>query len=144
MSRHGPAPDGRCYIAVVKTTAALLTLTFASSAALGEDAIWILAEQTPQSLLDAGAELLSADSVVWPEGGDLRLSYWRDSGDLVFRCAEMWLEGTARTSCWTRVAAEAESSRSGRTYSTRRRPVGYQAPTYYAPIYPYVWLDGWR
>jgi len=127
------------------------TVALASIALLGvataraDDASWILQpDLTPTQLADAGALLTASDSLRWPDGPSVDLSYWLGAGDIVYRCAALAVEGAMNASCWRREpVAGASAGDQARSISTRRRP----APTIgdgsqSIAIQPYVWWDG--
>jgi hypothetical protein len=127
----------------LRTQALLLLATLAlAAAASAEEASWILEPAlTPARLAADGATLTANDTVRWPEGPSVDITYWRGGGDLVYRCATLSGAGTSSASCWRQqlVAPSADSRHIG----TRQRPapimIGSAQSVGFAP---YVWLEG--
>lgn len=127
------------------------TVALASIALLGiataraDDASWILQpDLTPTRLADAGALLTAGDSVRWPDGASVDLSYWLGADDVVYRCAALAAEGATNASCWRREpVAGATPGEQARMISTRRRPAPTIGDTSQSiAIQPYVWWNG--
>jgi len=81
---------------------AVVLFAFASLATAAAHADeWILqADLTPARLAERGAVLTSSDSVRWPNGPNVDLSYWLGDGDVVYRCAELAADDVTNASCW--------------------------------------------
>jgi hypothetical protein len=126
-----------------RVQAPLLLATLAlGAAASAEEAGWILEPAlTPATLAADGAALTANDTVRWPEGPSVDITYWRGGGDVVYRCATLSGAGTSSASCWRQqlVAPSADS----RHIHTRQRPapivIGSAQSVGFAP---YVWLEG--
>ena len=115
---------------------ALLT----SAAAHADEASWILQpDLTPTRLAERGAVLTSSDSVRWPNGPSVDLSYWRGDGDVVYRCAELAAEAATNASCWRLEVVAADQSR---VISTRQRPAPTVDASQPVAVQPYVWWNG--
>jgi hypothetical protein len=113
-------------------------------AAEAQDASWILEPQvTPARLAADGASLTASESVKWPEGPSVDLTYWLGAGDVVYRCATLFADGTSNASCWRQqVLAHASGTDSSRHISTRQRPAPIMVdPAQSAGFAPYVWLE---
>ena len=111
-----------------------------SAVASADDALWILEPGvSPLTLSERGAELTSTDTLSWPDGRTVQTSYWRDAGDAIYRCADLFALDATSSSCWRRqVAAGAgdrDDSRIYRKYSTR--PPRWRP--YYDGRYPATW-----
>jgi len=131
--------DARSKVLVL-ISAALLGLATAHA----QDASWILQpELTPTRLADDGALLTASDSVHWPDGPSVDVSYWLGAGDIVYRCAALATAGTTSTSCWRRQIVDGLADDDARRISTRRRPTPTIGDTSQSiAIQPYVWWEG--
>ena len=121
---------------------AVALFAFASLAAAAAHADeWILqADLTPARLAERGAVLTSSDSVRWPNGPNVDLSYWLGDGDVVYRCAELAADDVTNASCWRLTVVAGDQSR---WISTRRRPPSTAADASQpVAVQPYVWWNG--
>ena len=115
-----------------------------SAATHADDASWILQpDLTPTRLSDDGAVLTASDSVRWPSGPSVDISYWLGAGDIVYRCAALSAEGATNASCWRQQRVVGAATDDGHRISTRQRP----PPTIVDPaepvaVQPYVWMEG--
>ena len=127
----------------MKTTTLFLTLLLGASAAQASDYAWLPEpDMTPTSLSSAGAALTGTDSILWPDGKSVLLTYWLGENDVTFRCAELRDGDAANPSCWRREDVLAPAARSGqvaRSISTRRRPA---VQDYCEPYFsrPNIWV----
>ena len=119
-------------------------LLLSAHPSMAQDEAWLLqSELTPERLSASGAVLTGTDSMAWPDGRAVFVTYWLGAGDAVFRCAEIRDGEAASPSCWQRelVAASETTSRPVvRTLSTRRRALPFDP---YQPGYgliPHIWL----
>jgi hypothetical protein len=122
---------------------AALLLACSCGAAQAQDASWILDSQlTPARLVADGAVLTASDSVRWPEGPSVVLTYWRGAGDVVYRCATLLADGASNASCWRQQGIAHASSDASRHISTRQRPAPVMVdPAQSLGYTPYVWLE---
>ena len=123
-------------------------LFFAASEASAQADTWLLQEgMTPQTLSSTGASLIDTDSMVWPDGRSVFVTYWLGGGDIVFRCAEIRDGETTSPSCWQRelVSGSATTSKPVvRSLSTRRRPLPFDPYQSGYALSPYIWVDANR
>ena len=123
-----------------------LVLLLSANQAAAQDEAWLpQAELTPTRLSTTGAVLTGTDSMAWPDGRAVFVTYWLGAGDAVFRCAELRDAEAPNSSCWRREIVEesgvAPGMRVVRRVSTRRRPRPYLNP-YQSPyaLNPHVWV----
>jgi hypothetical protein len=122
---------------VVVSAIALLV----GAAAHADEATWILQpDLTPTRLAERGAALTSSDSVRWPNGPNVDLSYWLGDGDVVFRCAALASGDSTNSSCWRLEVVAGDQSR---VISTRRRPEPTAGDASQpVAVQPYVYWNG--
>jgi hypothetical protein len=111
-------------------------------AARADEASWVLQpDLTPTRLAERGAALTSSDSVRWPDGPNVDLSYWLGDGDVVYRCAAFAAGDATTSSCWR---LEIVASDQSRLISTRRRPEPSTTGDVSQPVavQPYVYWNG--
>jgi hypothetical protein len=130
----------------VKAIILISTAVLVSAAAQADDASWILQpELTPARLAEDGAVLTASDSIRWPDGPSVDISYWLGTGDVVYRCAAMSASGVSNSSCWREQLVVSDATEGGRRISTRQRPVPTTIdPAQSVAIQPYVWMEGMR
>jgi hypothetical protein len=90
-------------------------------------------------LSERGAVLTASDSVRWPNGPSVDLSYWLGEGDVVYRCAELAAEAATNASCWR---LEVVASDQSRVISTRQRPAPTVDASQPIAVQPYVYWNG--
>ena len=114
------------------------------AAAQADDASWVLQpDLTPTRLSVDGAVLTASDSVRWPNGSNVDISYWLGAGDIVYRCAALSTEGATHASCWRQQLVVAATTDDGQRISTRQRPTPTTVdPAEPVAIQPYVWMEG--
>jgi hypothetical protein len=111
-----------------------------SAIAHADEASWVLQpDLTPTRLAERGAVLTSSDSVRWPNGPSVDLSYWLGDGDVVYRCAELAAEAPTNASCWR---LEVVASDQSRVISTRQRPTPTVEASQPVAVQPYVYWNG--
>lgn len=119
-------------------------LLLAASRASAQADAWLLQEgMMSQSLSAAGASLTDTDSMVWPDGRSVFVTYWLGAGDAVFRCAEIRDGEAASQSCWRRelvAGSETTSKPVVRSLSTRRRPLPFDPYQSGYALNPYIWV----
>lgn len=128
----------------MKPTHLLPTLLLAASSIAAQGDAWLLQDGlTPAALSSDGALLTSTDSLAWPDGTSVFVTYWLGVNDAVIRCAELRDGGAISLSCWRQEIVVATVTASGnsvaRRISTRRRPLVYTVPQPYA-VTPHVWV----
>ncbi len=123
-----------------------LFLLFLAQRVAAQDEAWFLqGGVTPQTLSSTGALLTDTDSMAWPDGRSVFVTYWLGVNDVIFRCAELRDGEATSPSCWQREfvaeSVAAPGVRVVRSISTRRRPLPYLTPYHqsYAPN-PRVWV----
>ena len=128
----------------MKRTTLLFTLLLATGAAQASDHVWLAEpDMTPTSLSSTGAALTETDSLLWPDGKTVVLTYGLGANDVTFRCAELRDGEATSPSCWRREDVVTLSAHAGtpagRTISTRRRA---HLPSYCQPYvsHPYLWV----
>lgn len=98
---------------------------------------------TPARLASDGAVLTANESVHWPDGPSVELTYWLGAGDVVYRCATLLAEGASNAACWRRQVVARAADAGARHYSTRQRPPPVLLDSAQPSVYtPFVWLDG--
>ncbi len=129
----------------MKPTALLLSVLLVTGRVAAQEDVWLLQDGvTSQTLSSTGALLTDTDSMVWPDGRNVFVTYWLGVNDLIFRCAELRDGEETSPSCWRREVTESSAAsgiRVVRSMSTRRRPLPYLNPYHqsYAPN-PHVWV----
>ncbi len=83
----------------------LLSLLFVSGGVSAQEGAWLLqSDMTPETLSSDGAQLTSTDSMVWPDGNSVFVTYWLGESDAIFRCAEIRDGAALNPSCWRQEA----------------------------------------
>jgi hypothetical protein len=129
----------------MKTVVPISIALLGIATARADDTSWILQpELTPTRLAADGALLTASDSVRWPDGPSVDISYWLGAGDFVYRCAALAAESATNVSCWRReLVVDAAADDGARHISTRRRPTpAITDSSQSLAIQPYVWWNG--
>ena len=129
----------------MKSASFLLSLLFVSGSVSAQEGAWLVqSDMTPETLSSNGAQLTSTDSMVWPDGNSVLVTYWRGDSDAIFRCAEIRDGEALNPSCWRQeVIVNVPNNFVApvvRRISTQSRPPAYvyQQPCSWNPG---VWLD---
>jgi hypothetical protein len=124
----------------MRTVVLAATLLVPLTAAHADESSWILQpDLTPAGLTERGAVLTASDSVRWPNGPSVDLSYWLGDGDVVYRCAELAAETATNASCWRLEVVAADQSR---VISTRQRPAPTVEASQPLAVQPYLYWNG--
>jgi hypothetical protein len=125
----------------MKTALSVAIALLGGATAHADEASWILQpDLTPARLAERGAALTSSDSVRWPNGPNVDLSYWLGDGDVVYRCAALASGDSTNSSCWRLSVVATDQSR---VISTRRRPEPLPGDASQpVSVQPYVYWNG--
>ncbi len=128
----------------MKLTIALLVLSLVANRVAAQDDAWLIQTAvTPETLSSNGAVLSGTDSMFWPDGRSVFVTYWLGVNDAVFRCAELRDGEATSPSCWRQeIVAEVDAAPEisvVRRISTRRRP-NFHTYRHSYSLDPHVWV----
>jgi hypothetical protein len=124
----------------MKTLISVAVSLLVCASAHADEGTWVLQpDLTPTRLAERGAALTSSDSLHWPDGPNVDLSYWLGDGDVVYRCASMASGDSTNSSCWRLAVVAGDQSR---VISTRRRPEPTAVDVSQPAVQPYVYWNG--